>query len=244
MKNATNYIVTALLVCVLLGSASHAQTTGFTSASIIPRIVMPIGELNDWYDPVAGVGVNLVYQFPGSRRAEFEYHYHIFAHGAIEERGFVWPVDGRSYVSPNAKANMSTHTLLVNFIFPKNWSMPFANIEPYIMFGSGLYAYTQKVSGLIYPGQGSEPLDQSLLLPPVHDQQVAIGFNFGIGSELSLSSSLALDLRIRYHAILGDMRPFEDWGLQEIFPVQMVDVGVGVRYIFVKYTWSMALSYC
>lgn len=234
MKSGKSYIATILLILALIGNTSHAQTTGFTSTSIVPRIVMPIGELNDWYDPAAGVGVNLVYQFPGARRAELEYHYHFFAHGVIEERGFVWPVDGRSYVSPNAKANMSTHTVLVNFIFPQNWNIPLGNVDPYLTFGSGLYAYTQKVSGLVYPGQGTEPLDQSLLLPPVNDQQVAIGFNLGIGSELALGSSLALDIRVRYHAILGDMRPFEDWGLKEIFPVQMVDVGVGIRYIFVK----------
>ena len=101
---------------------------------------------------------------------------------------------------------------------------------PFFSVGSGFYAFNNKVSGLIYPGQGVKPLDQSLLLDPVSDNQVSIGANFGAGFDMKISEKINMTLFLRYHMVLGTIRAFEDWGLKEVLPLQLIDFGLGIYY--------------
>lgn len=190
----------------------------------------PIGELSNWYAGTPDVGVNFIKMGAGTR-IELEYHYSNFTHGSPEKTPFMWQVDKKYYKSPQANANMSLHRFLVNFLFMKNQRHVFGqDITPYFKIGAGLYAFNNRVSGLIYPGQGRRPLDASLFLPPVSDKQVAIGADFGIGYDLKVTEKMNLDFRWQYNMILGTIRPFEDWGLKEIFPIQAFDFGIGVQY--------------
>ena len=69
---------------------------------------------------------------------------------------------------------------------------------------------------------GLEPLDQTLQLDTVEDDHTALGVNFGLGTTIR-QDRYGLDVRLRYHLILGDLRPMEAWGLDNVFPITMVD---------------------
>ena len=188
--------------------------------------------LAQWYSVTPNAGLTLGFAAGGGRSVEVEYNYVHYLHGSIEERKFYWPVDRKFYKSPDAKADMVMHNFMVNFNFPYNdIFLGGKKFSTYFSVGSGFYAYFHHVSGLTYPGQSKEPIDLSFHLPATKDDQVAMGLNLGAGTEITLTSRIHLDLRLRYNLILGSMRPFEDWGIKEVFPVQMLDFRFGLKYL-------------
>jgi hypothetical protein len=50
----------------------------------------------------------------------------------------------------------------------------------------------------------------------------------------SLGQSVALDLRARYHVVIGELRPMSAWGFDKTtMPLQFIEVGAGLKF-FVK----------
>jgi opacity protein-like surface antigen len=85
------------------------------------------------------------------------------------------------------------------------------------------------VSGLLWPGQ-KNALTQEL--ESFTDQRYALGFNAGLGVEAFVIDNVAVDLRGRYNFVIGQLRPLEDWGLSETFPLQLLDIGAGIKFYF------------
>ena len=73
-------------------------------------------------------------------------------------------------------------------------------------------------------------LDTELWLSPVTDKRYAWGANIGFGAETSLNNNLSMVLDINYNAAIGYLRPFEDWGLGEVMPLQFLTIGLGFNY--------------
>ena len=48
--------------------------------------------------------------------------------------------------------------------------------------------------------------------------------------ETSLNNNLSMVLDINYNAAIGYLRPFEDWGLGEVMPLQFLTIGLGFNY--------------
>jgi hypothetical protein len=207
------------------------KLTQIRTFGVSPQACLPVGNLGNWYPITPGIGVTGQFFLSAALHIELQYVYAHFPDGSVASNSFFWPVDKQYYTSPQAKAEMNLHSISVNFlfrgvekhIFNRQW-------VPFIMLGSGFYAFNNSVSGLIYPGQGTRPLNKSLLLPATEDQQVALGANLGVGFEHPLLSRVDLDFRIRYQLVLGNIRSFEDWGITETFPLQMVNFELGVRY--------------
>jgi opacity protein-like surface antigen len=101
------------------------------------------------------------------------------------------------------------------------------------------------VEDLVWPGQavavtgassldptGGPGPDNSLTLPTSHDRRAALTVNAGLGLEAFIISNVSLDLRARYHLTIGDLRPFNDFGLFQTFPIQQFDIGAGFKFYF------------
>ncbi len=234
VKNLKLFFYLLLNVAVLIFDSTSLlgqENNGRTKIGLGPYGTLPISNLGQWYGVAPGFAASVKFITSTRLNVELEYGFVTYRHGAIEEKKFFWPVDKQYHLSPQAQASMAMHRFLVNFYFLTEEKILFSrSLRPYLTFGSGFYAFKNKVSGLIYPGQGTRPLNESLLLPDVIDDQVAVGINIGAGMFLPLLSNVDLGLNIRYQAILGTIRPFEDWGLAEIFPLQLVDFGISFYY--------------
>lgn len=196
--------------------------------------LVPASTFNSWHKPAPEFGANLSYML-GSAKAmalEFEYHYSRFNHGRIENKSFIWGVDKKPYPSPSARNKMTVNTGLVNAVvyFGPKRSGSSGKASPYLALGTGFYNYVNRTENLIYPGQKKEPLDPKQVLEPAEDNNTAFGVSLGFGTEIMLSPKTALDLRGRYHLVFGHLRPMEAWGIKEVFPIQMGDVRVAMRF--------------
>ncbi len=78
---------------------------------------------------------------------------------------------------------------------------------------------------------------QGDILPQVvmdrqEDTRTAVTAALGLGLEAFLTPTIALDVRGRYHFILGELRPYDAWGLNKAFPLQMYDLSAGFKFYF------------
>ena len=105
---------------------------------------------------------------------------------------------------------------------------------PYLTLGAGLYDYSSKVSGLIFPGQvpsgSGAPPDPTVIQEPINDTRTSFSANFGGGVQFGLGDKAALDLRVRYNVVMGELRPFLVWGVEKTFPFNLIDIGVGFKF--------------
>ncbi|OGG43502.1 MAG: hypothetical protein A3F84_29525 [Candidatus Handelsmanbacteria bacterium RIFCSPLOWO2_12_FULL_64_10] len=196
--------------------------------------LVPTSEFNTWHKPAPEFGANLSYMLASARgmALEFEYHYGRFNHGRIEKKSFIWGVDKKPYPSPSARNRMTVNSGLINTViyFGPKRSGSSGKASPYIAVGTGFYNYVNRTENLIYPGQKKEPLNPSLVLEPREDNNTSFGVSLGFGTEIMMSPRAALDLRCRYHMVFGHLNPMEAWGVKEVFPIQMGDVRVALRF--------------
>ena len=73
-------------------------------------------------------------------------------------------------------------------------------------------------------------MDTEFQLSPIADKRYAWGANVGFGFETILNANLSLNIDINYNAAIGYLRPFEDWGLKEVMPLQFLTIGLGFNY--------------
>ena len=155
---------------------------------------------------------------------EFEYHHMTMDEGKIEDLAFTWPIDKLKYSSPDANSRFNLNSFLINALAHLKTRSSGSELQllPYISVGAGVYDYQDQITGMIYPGQKLQPLDQALMLDPQEDEHTALGANFGLGMTV-VQDRFGLDIRGRYHIILGDLRPLEAWGVESVFPITMLD---------------------
>ena len=57
----------------------------------------------------------------------------------------------------------------------------------------------------------------------------------GVGTQMhrhGLTPTIAVDSRIRYHFLLTELRPYDSWLLNKVFPLQMMDLTAGFKFYF------------
>ncbi len=222
--------LTFLLLGTALGQNSYRRGVSLTAGAGIPVMGMA-----QWYHAAPQAGVQALWRTSPNTQVVFEFHYQHFTHGSIESRKFQWLVNGQYYSCPKASAHMvwNDFVLSLRTFFPnKSFSLLGHRFTPYFLYGGGLYNYVHRVSGLIYPGQPREPLNPNFLMEPVSDRRVAWGGTLGTGLSTNWSERVAAVVQLNYHAIVGYMRPFEDWNLKEVFPLQFFDVRFGLTYFY------------
>jgi len=195
---------------------------------------VPTRGFRNWYSSASKFGMNFAY-VPSQRvSVEVEFHRSHFTGGSPETRTFVWVGDKKPHTSPNASSDMKFNSLLVNGVIHLGKAEPqfrASTFSPYLTVGGGFYRYKHNVSGLLWPAQQTALV---LTLPPYTDQQFALGANLGFGVEAFVIDNVAVDLRARYNFVVGQLRSLEDWGLKETFPLQLFDMGVGLKFYFGK----------
>lgn len=216
-------------------SPGHTQgASGRYGIGLFVDYLVPTSAFKTWHKPAPEFGANLNYMLGSAKgmALEFEYHYSRFQHGRIEKKAFTWGVDQKPYQSPNARNRMTVNSGLINTViyFGPRRSGSSGKASPYLAIGTGFYNYVNRTEGLIYPGQKATPLNPNLLLEPREDTNTSFGVSLGFGTEIMVSPKAALDLRGRYHMVFGHLNPMEAWGLKEVFPIQMGDVRVAMRF--------------
>ena len=219
---------------VLLASVCDAQDYRRIGGMGFLSYNLPVLSLRDnWYSQAIRWGGSLVYSVDQNLTMEFEYNRIKYKNGKIQERTFVWNVDNKAYGSPNASADMKVDSAVMNFLFrlgDKSGLFAGQTSSPYLVFGTGFHSYKNRVSGLVYPGQTVAPLDMGKLLEPQLDRRAALGVNFGFGVERFLSKNFSLDFRVQHNFLVGTLSPRETWGVGEVWPMQMLDLGVALKF--------------
>lgn len=205
---------------------------------------LSIGGFADYTRPILGMhgrfeqagkfGGTFSYAPSARRTMEVEYHYSRFGSGKLAKKTFKWQVDGNSYASPKAMSDMKMQSVMFNALIRKRAQNAFARgkATPYLAFGTGFFHYVARDTGLVYPGQSRAPLNQAVTLTPSKDRRTALTVSVGAGLEVFASEVFAFDLRGRYNFVLGELRPFEDWGVKKAASLNMIDVGVGMKLYF------------
>ena len=179
-------------IAVLLSPArGWAQGVGNWSLGANYGFEVPIKIFSQWHEETRKTTARFSYMTAPKVGIEVEYQRSSYTNGKLQAKTFVWPVDGKSYRSPEAQSTMVINTLVVNgVLYLKEGGLQLATKmwAPYFVAGTGFYDYKSRVSGMIYPGQRSEVapgagLDPTLHLEPFTDSRVSLGLNLGFGLE-------------------------------------------------------------
>ncbi len=200
-----------------------AQETRYGAGVFFNRSVPVLG-FHDRYSASQVYGAVLNYRVSSRATIEFEYHHMTIDDGKIADLAFTWPIDKQKYLSPDANSRFNLNSFLINALahLKPRKSARELQLLPYLAVGAGFYDYQDQISGLIFPGQKEQPLNRELMLEPIEDEHTALGASLGLGMAV-VQQRFGLDIRGRYHLILGDLRPMEAWNLPGVFPLAMFD---------------------
>jgi len=196
-------------------------------------------------------GLNLSY-VPSSRLTmEVEYHHAKLDHGALETKPFLWGVTNKEYASvdvdPDARYEMKFNSLLLSGLvrLRSGVVMEEGGYSPYVIVGAGFYDHEAVSEHILYPGQNEGDAKAAgagvdaegltlpvVVMPPAVDTRTALAVNVGFGMEVYLTRSVAVDVRGRYHFVISELRPFDQWGFDKAFPLQMIDLAGGIKFYF------------
>ena len=197
----------------------------------------PMGKLGDQFGPTTKFGLNWQYLVSDRLYFELEYHHSDWDKGKLVDETFTWGVDGNDYLSPSATQTMKMNSVAANLLIfhqeiPSFRAKDFAY---YVQVGAGFYNYKAERANFIFPGQSTAPLDMSLVLQPQIDTRAALSTHVGLGLQAFAIDNVAIDIRARYHMMMGDIRPMWDWGVEnKVFPMMLLDIGAGVKFYFWK----------
>jgi opacity protein-like surface antigen len=196
-------------------------------------------------------GINLSYVSSNRLTMEVEYHNAKLDDGILERREFTWGPTGKKYASEDLNADsryvMDFNSLLLSgqVHFRRDRSMEEGSFSPYVVVGAGFYDHSAVAENIIWPGQNENDAKAAgagvdaagLTLPAVvmarqEDTRTALTATFGFGLEAFLTKTIAIDSRVRYHFLLTELRPYDAWLLNKVFPLQMMDLTAGFKFYF------------
>lgn len=198
---------------------------------------IPMFALKDRFSATSKYGASWQVMLNPKLYMEAEYHRSRFLDGKLAKKPFTWAVDQKQYLSPLASSEMKFNSLAVNLLIfhPEQPTFRAKDFVYYIEVGVGFYGYRGENRNFIFPGQTATPLDQTLFLQPQVDAQTALAINAGFGVQAFVWENVAVDLRARYSAIMGELRPMYAWGVKtKTIPLQLFDIGAGLKLYFWK----------
>jgi opacity protein-like surface antigen len=226
-------VFSILCIVVLLPNAQATAREGAFGAGGFFDFYIPIFNFKDMYDSGTKFGGTAHYIYHKRKMVEVEFHHARFNNGSLETRTFSFS-DGNEYTSPQAEANMTINSINANWLFALREQGFGQGTTLYLTFGAGLHNYSSKVSGLIFPGQipagAGAPPDPTILLEPIDDTRTAFSASFGGGVQIGMGDKAALDVRVRYNIVMGELRPFLIWGIGKTYPFNLIDIGVGIKF--------------
>jgi hypothetical protein len=199
-------------------------------------MLQPMGPFKGWYNISPAFIAQLTYVVSPRTMTEVEVHYTTLSDAGLDGREFVWhnglgAANGSKVKSPSAKADMWIASLVVNGLrtFKPDEA---GQTVPYIVAGIGFYKFNHEVTGLIWPGQVGNQIkaDAQSMLEPTRDTDAALSINTGLGFYHRTSERFLVDFRVRWNVSMGELRPYEDWGLKKTFPIQSLNLMIGLKY--------------
>ena len=234
--NTSNQLIPCIITILIFASFTSAQSSDRTqSISFYSGAGIPVLGLNDWYGSTPILGIQYAYRSNDKTDIIFEFHYQKYNHGSIEDRQFQWIIDYNYYSSSKSNAHMIWNDFILKtqkHLNNKQTQIAGKTIVPSFSYGIGFYNYAHRVKGLIYPGQYTQPLDETYLMDPITDRRVAWGGNLGLGGYTSFNETMNLRFGLNYHVAVGYIRAFEDWDLYEVLPLQFFTMELGIVYKF------------
>ena len=243
----------ALLVCAAGSVPASAQDLqgrwgvgGFVAYNV------PMYTFGDrWDGSTDKWGFNLSYVSSSRLTMEVEYHNAKLDNGVLETQPFTWGPTGKEYaskdVNPDSAYDMKFNSLLLSGVvhFRKDRSMDEGSYSPYLVVGAGFYDHLASATNIVWPGQTETDaaaagggLDSdgdripAVVMARQEDTRTALTATVGFGPEAFLTPTLALDIRGRYHFMVSELRPYDQWLLNKVFPLQMVDLAAGFKMYF------------
>ena len=250
MFKVGKFLILALVVLLIppLDAYGQQDIVGRVGIGMSGTFNFPVGGLEKRFRTTQTWGMLLSYVRSSRATMELEYHRNRFDPGKLEESTFYWPPGApdtwKQYRSPLANNYMIVDAYTVNGLYhfvdrasamPEGLKYPVV-ASPYFTFGGGFYRYVHEVSGLIFSGQPDlgSGLDDTLLYDPPDDTDVGWGFHLGGGVEVLASDKGAVDLRVPYHTIIGELRQMDAYGVQRAYPLFYFDVGVVMKFYFAR----------
>jgi len=243
----------ALLVCAAGVTTSDAQDLqgrwgvgGFVAYNIP---MYAFGER--WDGSTDKWGFNLNYVSSSRLTMEIEYHNAKLDNGILETQPFTWGPTGKDYASgainTDSSYDMKFNSLLLSGVvhFRKDRSMDEGSYSPYLVVGAGFYDHLAAADNIVWPGQteadaaaagGGVDADgdriPAVVMARQEDTRTALTATVGFGLEAFLTPTIALDIRGRYHFMVTELRPYDQWLLNKVFPLQMIDIAAGFKLYF------------
>ncbi len=204
----------------------------------------PMLGMKDRFNAKEAFGLYLTYAKSSRQTIEVEYRRTVYDPGKVEDATFYWPEDKpetwQRIKSPLARNFLTVNAYTVNGLYhfvDRVSAEPEGLRErvlggPYITYGAGFYHYTNHTSGLIFAGQPDlgNGLDNTLFLEPLKETDVGWGFNGGLGVEVLVNDRAAIDVRSRWHLIIGELRQMESYGVARTWPLGFFDIGLSMKY--------------
>lgn len=229
------FMVSLVVLCVVSEASAVDKwgMGGFVDYNI------PLLSLRDRFSNAAKYGATLSFVKNQAITVEMEYHHSNFSKGKLATKPFVWPVDKKTYTSPNARSTMVFNSVVFNaLIFPgdENKSRAFRAraYRYYFLVGGGFFNYKGENRDLVHPAQTKQPIDLNFVIEPQVDQRYTPAVEIGFGLEGFVTDNLSVDVRGRYNLVVGELRPMLFYDLETTWPIQLFDLGVGLKIYFWK----------
>lgn len=236
----------ALAILFLAGDVLAAELNwgigGFGGLNV------PYRQMKERFSSAKKYGASLNYVMSRTATLEIEYHHSKFDNGKLETKPFVWAVNKKTYTNTKAVSRMVWNSLAVNaMVFPgernKDRGFKAKEYRYYLLVGGGFYRYKNSLSNMIYPGQTKgitdpvtkvQEIDPNVVMDPQVDQRYTLAANVGVGLEGFLTDNISVDVRGRYNLVIGQLRPMLFYKINEAWPIMLFDVGVGLKFYFLK----------
>ena len=245
----------AVLLLALFASNAPAQVQGKWGVGGFIGYTNPLFTFGDRFG--GGVdkwGLNASYVTSSRITLEVEYHHASMDKGVLESGTFSWSPKAltvKEYASvdlnPASVYENTFNSLLLSaqWHFNADRTMGEGSFSPYIVVGGGFYDHETIADNIVWPGQSPTDAagagggldaagDQlpSVVMNTQVDTRTAVAATIGVGLEAFLTPTIAVDMRTRYHFVLSELRPYDAWGLDKAFPLQMIDLAAGFKFYF------------
>jgi hypothetical protein len=245
----------SLAFCVMMVESTPAQISGKWGFGGFISYTNPLYSFGKRFN--GGVdkwGLNASYVSNSRVTLEAEYHHAEMDNGALETTEFSWSPKANTLkqyaseeINPASQYTNRFNSVLLSglWFFNADRTMGEGSFSPYIVVGGGFYDHKTVADNIVWPGQsptdaknaggGLDAVGDQLPTVVMNrqvDTRTAVTAALGVGLEAFLTPTIALDVRARYHFILSELRPYDAWGLDKAFPLQMMDLSAGFKFYF------------
>ena len=223
----TGIIMMGLLNALIWGQQS--PQTDKWGVGVFAGYNLPLFNFNDRFDGGPKFGLKLSF-VKNNTTYDVAFFTSKYSSGKIEQAKFQWNYDGDYYSSPDASSEMVFHGLTVGI--EKLFKFSIGPLAPFWSTGAGFIYYKHEIKNMVFPGQSIPPMDLSFTYSPDVEERTSFTIYLGGGLQYEVNSHIKLGLFLKYNIIFGYLRPMEAWSIEEVSPIQTLDVGLDLTYYF------------